>query len=298
MQAGQTETAIQRRTTDGEPLIRIVHPSDFSQSSRVAFAHALKIALQSNAELEFVHVERHKIGNEGDVHWSDFPGVRATLARWKILPIGAKAEEVANTGLRVKKILNAEGDALESLTRYCEKHPPDLLVLATRQREGLSRWLHKAIAEPLARRSRAMTLFVPAQGRGFISPANGAVKLRRILIPVDHRPNAQAALEEAFFLAGGFDCQGVQFKLLHVGTDNGMPTLYLPHRPDWQWEERMVPGDPYERILREAAEWSPDLIVMATQGHLDFLDALRGSITERVLRAVHCAVLAVPEKPN
>ena len=298
MLAGQQETARQRMNMHGEPLMRILHPSDFSQSSRVAFAHALKIALQSNAELEIVHVERHKIGNESDVHWSEFPGVRATLARWNILPSGAKAEEVAEAGLRVKKILNAESDPLDSLVRYCETHPPDLLVLATRQREGLSRWLHKAIAEPLARRSRAMTLFVPAQGRGFISPASGAVKLRRILIPVDHRPNAQAALEEAFFLAAGFDCPGVEFKLLHVGTDTGMPTLYLPHRSGWQWEERLVPGDPYERIVREASEWSPDLIVMATQGHVDFLDALRGSITERILRASRCAVLAVPEKPS
>ncbi len=297
MPGGQKETVMQNRAkAESGPLLRIVHPSDFSQSSRVAFAHALKIALQSKAELEIVHVERHRIGNETDIHWTDFPGVRATLARWNILPAGAKAEEVAKTGLRVKKILNAENDPLESLVRYCENHPPDLLVLATRQREGLNRWLHKPIAEPLARRSRAMTLFVPAQGRGFISPANGAVKLRRILIPVDHQPSAQAALEEAYFLAAGFDCQGVEFKLLHVGRAQGMPTLYLPHRPDWTWEERLVPGDPFESILKEAADWTPDLIVMATQGHLDFLDALRGSTAERVLRAAHCAVLAVPEK--
>jgi nucleotide-binding universal stress UspA family protein len=286
-----------RAKINGEPLMRIVHPSDFSQSSRVAFCHALKIALESKAELEIVHVQRHRIGHEADIHWSDFPGIRATLARWNILPAGARAEEVARTGLRVKKILNAESDPLESLVRYCAKHPPDLLVLATRQREGLSRWLHKAVAEPLARRSRAMTLFVPAQGRGFISPANGAVALQRILIPVDHHPHAQAALEEAFFLASGFDRRAVIFKLLHVGTESGMPRLYLPHRPGWTWEERLVSGDPVERILKEAADWSPDLIVMATEGHLDFLDALRGSTAERVLRGAHCAVLAVPAKP-
>lgn len=298
MPAGQKESVIDDRVeTDGAPLMRIVHPSDFSQTSRVAFAHALKIALQSKAELEIIHVQRHRIGDATDIHWTDFPGVRATLARWNILPAGAKAEDVAKAGLRVKKILNAESDPLESLVRYCEKHPPDLLVLATRQREGLNRWLHKPVAEPLARRSRAMTLFIPAQGRGFISPANGSVKLRRILIPVDHQPNAQAALEEVYFLAAGFDCQGIEFKLLHAGTDKGMPTLYLPHRPGWTWEERLVSGDPYQRILEEAADWAPDLIVMATQGHLDFLDALRGSTAERVLRAAHCAVLAVPEKP-
>ncbi|HEV8721359.1 MAG TPA: universal stress protein [Candidatus Binatia bacterium] len=283
--------------TDGEPLIRILHPSDFSKSSRVAFAHALKIALQSKAELELVHVQRHKIGSQKDVHWADFPGVRATLARWKILPAGAKPEDVAKLGLRVKKVLNSETDPLEAMVAYCEEHPPDLLVLATHQRDGLSRWLHKAVAEPLARRSRAMTLFVPESTSGFISTADGAVSLRRILVPVDHAPSAQAALEEAYFLASGFDRHGVVFKLLHAGTDKGMPTLYLPHRPGWKWEESLVPGDPVERILKEAADWSPDLIVMATQGHMDFLDALRGSTTERVLRGVHCPVLAVPEKP-
>ncbi len=282
--------------TDGEPLIRIVHPSDFSKSSRVAFAHALKIALQSNAELELVHVQRHKIGSEKDVHWTDFPGVRATLARWKILPADAKPQDVASLGLRVKKVLNNETDPLEAMITYCEEYPPDLLVLATHQRDGLSRWLHKAVAEPLARRSRAMTLFVPESAGGFVSPANGAVALRHILIPVDHAPNAQAALEEAYFLASALDRRGVVFKLLHAGTDKDMPTLYLPHRPGWRWEERLVPGDPVERILKEAADWSPDLIVMATQGHMDFLDALRGSTSERVLRGVHCPVLAVPAK--
>lgn len=287
----------ERVKADGGPLMRIVHPSDFSKSSRVAFAHALKIALQCQAELELVHVQRHQIGSEKDVHWTDFPGVRATLARWKILPAEARPEDVANLGLRVKKVLDSETDPLEAMISYCEEYPPDLLVLATHQRDGLSRWLHKAVAEPLARRSRALTLFVPESTSGFVSPANGAVSLRRILVPVDHAPSAQAALEEAYFLASGFERRGVVFKLLHVGTDKAMPTLYLPHRSGWRWEESVVPGDPVERILKEAADWSPDLIVMATQGHRDFFDALRGSTTERVLRGVHCPVLAVPEKP-
>jgi nucleotide-binding universal stress UspA family protein len=280
--------------TGSEPLIRILHPSDFSKASRVAFAHALKIALQSKAELEIVHVERHKVGREKDIHWSEFPGVRGTLARWNILPTEAAIEDVLKTGLRVKKVLHSESDPLEAMASYCEDHPPDLLVLATHQREGLGRWLHKPVAEPLARRSHAMTLFVPTHGRGFISPANGAVTLRRILIPVDHQPNAQAALDEAYFLATGFGCPEIEFKLLHAGTERGMPTLYLPHQPHWHWQQRLVPGEAVARILKEETAWSPDLIVMATQGHRDFLDALRGSTTERVLRGARCPVLAVP----
>jgi nucleotide-binding universal stress UspA family protein len=51
-----------------------------------------------------------------------------------------------------------------------------------------------------------------------------------------------------------------------------------------------------QEILREALQWTPDLIVLTTQGHMDLLDALRGSTTERVLRGANCAVLAVPAK--
>ena len=281
-----------------EPLIRILHPSDFSRASLIAFAHALKLALKSRAELEIVHVEAHRVGGEKDVRWSEFPGVRTTLARWQVLPADARPEDVAKLGLRVKKILNSESDPLAAIIDYCANRPPDLLVLATHQRKGLDRWLHNPVAEPLARGSRAMTLFVPEHGHGFISPANGTVGLRRVLIPVDHLPSAQAAVEEAFFLAEGLECPDVQFKLLHVGTETGMPTLFLPHHPGYQWDERMLNGDPVETILRESALWQPNLIVFTTQGHRDFLDALRGSTTERVLRAAPCPVLAVPAKES
>ncbi len=282
------------RPPAAEPIFRIVHPSDFSRLSQFAFAHALKIALLSHAELEIVHVQGHKLGDEKDVHWTDFPGVRETLARWKVVPPSASREDVEKTGLRARKILNSDQDPLESMVHYCEEHPPDLLVLATHQREGLSRWLHRAVAEPLARRSRAMTLFVPSHGKGFIAPADGAVRLKRVLIPVAHTPDGQAAVEEAFFLAEGLGSPEVEFKLLHVGTDRGMPTLFLPHNPRYRWKERLASGDVVEVIEREAALWEPDLMVFTTEGHRDFLDALRGSTTERVLRAACCPVLAVP----
>ena len=43
---------------------------------------------------------------------------------------------------------------------------------------------------------------------------------------------------------------------------------------------------------------APDLLVLATQGHQGFLDALRGSTTERVVRGARCPVLAIPERPE
>jgi nucleotide-binding universal stress UspA family protein len=276
------------------PLQRIFHPSDFTKESEVAFAHALKLALESKAALEIAHVERHIAGNEADNHWTDFPGVRATLARWGVLPTDAAREDVSKTGIDVKKIVLEGKDPVASMLFYCRRHPPDLLVLATHHRDGLSRLLHHEVAEPLARKSRAMTLFVPQGGRGFISDDNGTVTLRRILIPVDHMPNAQTALNEALFLTSELGSSSVEFRLLHVGSGAEMPVLELPERPDYKFEKRLAKGDVVEQILREEAEWSPDLMVLATHGHRDYLDALRGSTTERVLRGARCPVLTIP----
>jgi nucleotide-binding universal stress UspA family protein len=53
-------------------------------------------------------------------------------------------------------------------------------------------------------------------------------------------------------------------------------------------------GEVVKTILAVAEESKADLIVMTTKGHNGFLDALRGSTTERVLRHARCPVLAVP----
>jgi nucleotide-binding universal stress UspA family protein len=268
----------------------IFHPSDFSAASEVAFAHALKIALQSRAKLDIMHVETHSSPEQP--YWLDFPAVRATLARWAVLPEGVRRDEIAKAGLRIRKTLKSGADPVETMLRHFRKLPPDLIVLATHQREGIERWLHKAVAEPLARRSGAMTLFVPRKGRGFVSLKDGSVALKKILIPVDHDPHPQTALSKALLLARGLDCLVGEFRLVHVGSH--APLIDSPRWSGWSYDITVRQGLIVDEILKTEDDWQPDLMVLATRGHLDFLDALRGSTTERVLRGAHCPVLAVP----
>ena len=47
-------------------------------------------------------------------------------------------------------------------------------------------------------------------------------------------------------------------------------------------------------ILQTAEEQQADLIAMPTAGHHGFLDAMRGSTTERVVRHAPRPVLSVP----
>ena len=51
-----------------------------------------------------------------------------------------------------------------------------------------------------------------------------------------------------------------------------------------------------EQIVGTAEEISADLIVMGTAGAKGILGALRGSVTEQVLRRAPCCLLAVPDK--
>jgi nucleotide-binding universal stress UspA family protein len=273
-----------------EPVRRIVHTTDFSAASEIAFVHALRLALTARAELDVLHAAAERPATA----WAEFPGIRDTLRRWEV-PGPDEATAVApRPPIRVGKIVAIDGDPVHAAVEFVLEHPTELVVLATEQRRGLARWTHRATAEPVARESGAMTLFLPAQADGFVSRASGQVRLERILVPVDHAPAPRAAVDAAEALAGGLGCEGTAGRLLHVGDVATMPEVDLPARATCQWERIARSGSPVDEILAAADTWAADLIVMATAGHSGVLDALRGSTTERVLRRARCPVLAVP----
>lgn len=268
---------------------RIFHPTDFSDTSDVAFAHALKLATREQGRLTILHTD-----HDHDRHWSEFPKVRRTLERWGLLPEGSTKESFAEIGLDVDKIATTHKDTESSILHYLKKHPHDLIVLATHQYHGLDRLTHKAIAESVARRSGEMTLFLPEGVEGFVSLADGTAHIKHVLIPVDHQPKPQIALEAAAAITELLECQDVIFTVLHIGPSDNFPAVKTYRGEHWKWEATLEYGDIEEQILRAAQQGEVDLIVMATEGHHGFLDALRGSTTERIVRQAHCPLLAVP----
>jgi nucleotide-binding universal stress UspA family protein len=275
-------------------LDRIFHPTDFSPASAVAFAHALKLAILSRGRLTILHTEAE---SEADQR-AGFPKVRQTLERWGLLPENSSRGDIATLGLEVKKITTVRQEPVNSILHYLRKHPHDLIVLSTHQHDGLERWIHKATAEPVARRSGEMTLFIPQRTDGFVALESGAVRLNQILIPVDEQPRPQAAIAAAMKLAELAGWGQVTFTLLYVGRQDDFPRLRLGGREGWQWKRIVKEGGVVPQILRTADELSADLIAMTTQGHHGFLDALRGSTTERIVRGAVCPVLAVPAEDH
>lgn len=267
----------------------IFHPSDFSEASAVAFIHALKMALVARSRLSIMHVP-----GDQQTEWSDFPGVRETLERWQLLPAGSSKEAVADLGLHVAKVIGSGRSPVKACLRFLDKHPCDLIVLAVRQLEGRMRWLGKPVGTPLALEAGQMTLFIPHGVHGFVSPVDGSVTLRTILIPVAADPRPQPALEAAVRMIHGLQLPTGTIRLLHAGQPGAMPAMKLPQVPGWTWHHETRPGMPVDVILRAATEYAADLIIMTTDGPDGFLDGLRGSTTERVLSRAHCPLVSLP----
>ena len=264
---------------------RITHPTDFTRESEIAFNHALRLAVGTGAKLDLLHVAK----SPQVVAWEEFPSVHDTLALWGM--------EAAEDGVEVQKVSEYGTEPVHPILEHLDEFPADLIVLATHRREGLDRWLHREIAQKIARSRSLETLFVPYGVQGFVSASTGGVTLRQILVPVDWDPKPQAAVDATLHLAAALGCAELVVTLLHVGGDRlDMPSLELPARDGWSFDERLETGDGdvVDTILAVGKDTDADLIVMATQGHDGFLDALRGSTTERVLRQSKCPVLSVP----
>jgi nucleotide-binding universal stress UspA family protein len=287
-------TADAEKSMTDSPLPRmrsIMHPTDFSVASGLAFDHALRIALSGKTKLHLLHVGH---GDPELADWTAFPGVRRTLSAWGLLPEGSPREAVAKElGIYVSKIEMVDRGAVRGILRYLEQHPTDLIVLATHGRHGLPRWLQGSIAEPVAREAPASTLCIRHGARGFVLPDTGEVRLRHVLVPVDHKPRPAPAVEAASQLAAMLGANDVTFHLLHIGDAGDMPAVVAPSGSP-RIERIARRGAVVAEILAAANELQVDLIVMASAGRQGFLDEVRGSTTERVLRDAPCPVLVVP----
>lgn len=271
-----------------ENISTIFHPSDFSYPSRVAFEHALKLALMLKADLRIMHVS-----DDRPTEWHDFPGVRETLVQWKLLPEGSPKSAVVQLGIDVQKIIARDSEPVRACLHELNKNPADLIVLATSQHQGRMAWLDRSIAEPIARGAQTMSLFIPHDSKGFVNSDDGSMRLRSILVPVTNDPSPVAALSAVARFTALIGQGPGTVTTLHIG-DGDAQIETSPEATGWTWKQQNHEGPVVETILDTAHMVKADLIAMTTKGRHGFLDLLRGTTTEQVLRRAECPVLAIP----
>src|SRR4051794_20115884 len=115
----------------GSRVESVFHPSDFSEASEIAFVHALKVALVTKSKLTMMHVT-----TDSQQDWHEFPGVRETLERWKLIREGGAKGAVVTLGIDVRKITASSRDPVKACLGFLDRPPADLIVLAVHQGDG------------------------------------------------------------------------------------------------------------------------------------------------------------------
>jgi nucleotide-binding universal stress UspA family protein len=293
-------------------LARVLVPIDFSATSEEALGYAKMVAERFDASLDLVHVFHDPLATASvtaDIYSQPPVGLHDELverARQQLIecvdgpapwPFRSTADVV--TGSPAKAIVD-----------YADAVQPDLIVMGTHGRGGVAHLLLGSVAERVIRTASCPVLTVREAKEGGV---------KRILVPTDFSETADAALEEADFLAQGF---GAAIVLLHVLEDplisEGLAAeayiteapairtsmlrdaeLRLTHRaatlrtPVAPIQTAALFGQRAHTIADYAACHDIDLIVMGTHGRTGIAHAVIGSIAERLVRVAPCPVLTV-----
>lgn len=272
------------------PRIRsILVPTDFSDASVVAFAHALRLALAFKAQLDVFHVEPKN--DTTDWHWA--PSVLETLIRWGELPAGATIADLERLGVHARRSIVSGLSAEQAIFQEIASSHADLVVLSTHGRSGLEGWLQPSVALPVAVEGAIPVLVLPPECPGFVRTNTGIGGIGRVMIAIDHRPHPAPGFDAAKLLLQLLPNPDIEIANLHVGEV--LPETDLLSVPgDWKVHHWLDQGSAPDRIAARAAEWKADLVVAITEGRRNWVDNLRGSTVERLIRKVRTPLLIVP----
>ena len=270
-------------------MSRIAHTTNFSSDSELAFRTALAMSLLAPERFDILHV---KPPGEAD-SWDQFPGVRDVLQQWGRLPAGAVPADIeTQLGLSVRKAEVVSADPVEAIGTYFKTHLPHLLVMATHGRTGVNRWLQGSFSQDIVERTDLPALLLGPHSRSIIDAASGRLTLARVLMPVVAKPDPKQAAHALEVLFSLLQIAAPAPEMVHIlgpASDEGLRDQSLDGV-----ETVRRDGDIGEAIAQLARERGADLIVMPTSGRHSFLDAVRGSTTNRVVAGAASAVLTLP----
>jgi nucleotide-binding universal stress UspA family protein len=268
----------------------ILHPTDFSETSEIAFAHALAIAIKNKADLTILHVEADK---HKEMNWHEFPAIRETLERWGQMEPGSRRSDIsAKLGIQVDKRIAVGSNPVNAVVELSNMDSFDLLVMGT---SGTNNFLIEPPASlKISQQTRLPTLFIVEGARSCVDLTTGQASLRKVVLAIDHQPNARPGLARICTMVHNLAIENPEVHLLYVGNENQFPDIDLPADSEITWSKVSRTGTPSTEITGYAKEVNADLIVMVTSGKRSLWDMLTGSTVQNVLKNAPCPVFTLP----
>lgn len=276
---------------------KILVPLDGSPLGEHALPYAVALARAAGDGLLLLHA-----------------GSTLELADPSELGLVAAADRASSPGVPAETVVTRGYGAAEVARAICDtarEREVDLIVMSTRGRADLSRWVYGSVADQVLREADVPVLLVPqACERRWQDDGP-----RHILVPLDGSEPAEDALDPAAHLA---EMLGAELILLRVvrpsgyalrtglarpaatgrGADRDEASRYLAGVAD---TPRMagrvtavrvvVDADPASTIARVAREESVGLIAMATRGHGGLTRLVLGSVATGTAQRAHVPLL-------
>jgi nucleotide-binding universal stress UspA family protein len=149
--------------------MKILHPTDFSESAAVAEAKAVELAKKLDAEVILLHVAAElMLYSEGfPVGGPNVESVYASQRKWVADQLAGKVAAIAAAGIPARFIID-EGVAYREIVKRAEAEGVDFIIMGTQGRTGLDRWLLGSVAERVVRSAACPVITVrpPATATG------------------------------------------------------------------------------------------------------------------------------------
>ena len=316
------QAQIGRAKRDLFKIDNVLVPLDFSRPSFKALEYALPLAERFGAKLHLVHAFDY-----------DFP-----MSTFSAMPLAIPEAELASRAKRrlqevAKKYAIAlapenchvvKGRAYHAVCQLARKLEIDLIVTTTRGHTGLRHVFLGSTAERIVQHAPCGVLVVREHEREFVrasegaAKSKGAIRLKKILVPVDFSDCSMVGLESAVRFAQVWGAELVTFNCVPLqtfaiyGEYRGLDFTALTNHAEKTAKEQMHEvvsslepqdiivkgvielGVPAQAICDYARNHEVDLIITATHGSTGLTHILLGSTAEHVVRYAHCPVLVMP----
>lgn len=284
-------------------LKNILYATDFSAAAEVAALYAAELAKHYGAKLHALHVRPVIVDP------------MSSPENWRLIEKAAEMEAERERRKLLDKfagietnILIGEGDFWPALRGAVQENDIDLIIVGTRGRSGIRKFLLGSVAEEVVRNATCPVLTV-----GPYSPSapKAGGEINKILFATDFSPESSAAVPYAISLAQEFQAH---LTLLHVITKPKTGDLVHPSElaasslhllrklVPWEAELWCAPeyiveqGAAAERILEVAARQENDLIVLGVRKPAGLTGAathLPTATAHKVVSRAYCPVLTV-----
>jgi len=317
-----TQPLADRAKRDLFKIDNVLVPLDFSRPSFKALEYALPLAERFGAKLHLVHAFDY------DYSMSTFSAMPLAIPEAEIASRAKRRlQDVAKKyaiALPAENCHVVKGRAYHAVCQLARKLRTDLIVTTTRGHTGLRHVFLGSTAERIVQHAPCGVLVVREHEREFVrasegaAKSKGAIRLKKILVPVDFSDCSMVGLESAVRFAQVWGAQLLTFNCVPLqtfamygeygGRDLTALTNYAQKAAKEEMDEIVSSlilrgvtvegvielGVPAQAICDYARNQEVDLIVTATHGSTGLTHILVGSTAEHVVRYAHCPVLVMP----